>query len=369
MKLLFPYILLATFPLYPLTARAHHGQEFFLLNDARVQAPGSGLFQTTFSFADEGYEDSLSLSPGLVIGVLPRTALSVIADFADEEGKGWTYRSVEPSVLLDLTPKNLRLPVRFGISLGYQFAENPGESSAHQHGVTGVSGATLEHAHLDSSAHRHAGASQTAAHDHSSHSHVPAPSAGTGVAGTTPPTSGESNPDALTAEEIAAMEAANANASPPAPAPRGISRTTSKNVIKCKSSAATTAHAHQEADGHSHSHADSIHNHDSNLFTCRIAFEADLTKTTLLVGNLICSLPEEGSAAWGYGIGLRQKIRAGLAVGVEALGDFDPHGYQEALAAVYWEPMHHLTLKAGVGTGLSTTSPDATLRAGLVWMF
>ncbi|MES2705095.1 MAG: hypothetical protein V4726_00690 [Verrucomicrobiota bacterium] len=387
-----PFPLLSSLLLLTLPgpAPAHHGQEFFLLNDAKVQAPGSGLIQNTFSFSDEGYADSLRLTPGIVIGVLPRTAISVIADFAQEEGENWRYCSIEPSVLFDLTPKNFKLPIRFGVSFGYQFAEGGEETSVHTHGVTGLSAESLSHVHPESetSGTGSNSASQptasqpdstTVPHDHSTHDH------GTGAVN--PPAGGESNPDALTPEEIAAMGGGGTTTTTPettAPAPAAVASpaATSKNTAKTKSSgksksknsssASTATAAHDHADtaaGHSHSHENSIHNHDDSLWTSRFTFEADLTKSTLLVGNLICSLPEGGSAAWGYGIGLRQKLRPGLAVGFEAIGDFDRHGYQEALGAVYWEPMHHLTLKAGVGTGLSSTSPDATVRAGLIWMF
>jgi hypothetical protein len=39
------------------------------------------------------------------------------------------------------------------------------------------------------------------------------------------------------------------------------------------------------------------------------------------------------------------------------------------LGAVFWEPIPHVLLKLGVGTGLTSVSPDATLRAGVLWMF
>jgi hypothetical protein len=363
------------------TARAHHGQEFFLLNDARVQAPGSGLIQSTFSFSDEGYADSLELNPGITLGVLPRTAISVTANFAQEENESWRYRSVEPSVLLDLTPRNFRLPIRFGVSFGYQFADGAA-GELDNHAVTALSGLLLEHTHTEAELSGSSAASATsspgqatgeAPHDHSTHDHSTLPAAGSG---------GESNPDALTPEEIAAMGGGSSTTPDPAtpatstPAPATSKSPSSASTSKTKSKSAATeaaAHSHThaggEANGHSHSHENSIHNHDDNLFTSRFTFEADLTKSTLLVGNLICSLPEGGSASWGYAVGLRQRLRPGFVVGFEAIGDFDRHGYQEALGAVYWEPVHHLTLKLGAGTGLSPVSPDATVRAGLIWMF
>ena len=66
--------------------------------------------------------------------------------------------------------------------------------------------------------------------------------------------------------------------------------------------------------------------------------EADLTPTTLLVANVISVLPDGKSAAWGYGLGLRQKLRPDFSIGVEAVGDFDRHGEHEVIGAVYWEP-------------------------------
>ncbi|RYD28205.1 MAG: hypothetical protein EOP86_23415, partial [Verrucomicrobiaceae bacterium] len=219
MKILFPLLPLSallTLASVP-SAQAHHGQEFFLLNDAKVQSPGSGLIQSTFSFSDEGYADSLRLTSGIIVGVLPRTAISVIGDFSQEEGENWSYRSIEPSLLFDLTPKNFRLPVRFGVSFGYQFAEGGDEALEHSLGVTDVSGETMEHSHTasESETHTHSsgsgtgtdGASTTEPHDHSTHDHGTAGGTGGNGATTTPPAQpgGENNPDALTPEEIAAM--------------------------------------------------------------------------------------------------------------------------------------------------------------------
>ncbi len=345
-------------------ARGHHGQEFFLLYDAQVQKPLHGILQGQFSFIDEGTDDSIGLSPSLSLGILPRTAFNLRADFADEAGDSWAYRSIEPGFQFDLTPPDLKLPIRFGLAVAYQFAEGGGGSS-HSHSTTDLSGGTVAHVHDDSASqttHSSTNTSAVAGHDHSTHDHGTPPVSQPGV---------DLGPDALTPEELAAIEAENAvNAAaqtpaavtPSAPAP-----------VKPKPKPKPTAEAHDHASHDpaesGHSHTGSIHNHDDNLFTARLIFEADVTPDTLLVGNLISVLPEGGSAAWGYAIGVRHRFRPGLAVGVEALGDFDSQGYQEVLGAVFWEPMHHVLLKVGVGTGLTSVSPDATLRAGVLWMF
>jgi hypothetical protein len=337
MKTFSPFLLATLCFLTP--AHAHHGQEFFLLYDAGVQLPRHGILQQNFSFIDEGDDDSLSLSPSLSLGILTRTAFNLRADFTDDAGTGWAYRSIEPGFQIDLTPPNLKLPIRVGFAASYQFAE--GGSTGHVHGASDLSGSavahvhdsstsTASHVHADGLTHDDTGA---APHDHSTHDHPPLVE--------TPPGE-DTGPDGLTAEEIAAINAANA--------------------------AAGHSHAAGKTDS-GHSHAGSIHNHDDNLFSARLILEADLTPDTLLVANLINVIPEGGDAAWGYAIGVRQRLRPGLSAGMEALGDFDRNKHQEVLGAFFWEPLPHVLLKLGVGTGLTSTSPDTTVRAGVLWMF
>jgi hypothetical protein len=354
---------------------AHHGQEFFLLYDAQVQKPMHGILQGNFSFIDEGTDDSIGLSPSLSLGILPRTAFNLRADFTDEAGDGWAYRSIEPGFQFDLTPPNLKLPVRFGLAVAYQFSEGGG-SGSHSHGASDLSGGSVAHVHDGAAAgHSHAGSSGDAPHDHSTHYHPPAP-VSSGSGGSVP----DQGPDGLTAEELAAMEAENAaaqaaaNAQQQAQAQAAAAAAARRAKAEQKAAAkaqrkAESSHDHSHAEEGGHSHSGSIHNHDDNLFTARLIFEADLTPNTLLVGNLISVLPEGGSAAWGYAVGVRHRFHPRFAMGIEALGDFDSKGHQEVLGAVFFEPMHHVLLKVGVGTGLTAVSPDATIRAGVLWMF
>jgi hypothetical protein len=368
MKSFSPAAFMAASALLISPALAHHGQEFFLLYDAQVQKPLHGILQGNFSFIDEGTDDSIGLSPSLSLGILPRTAFNLRADFSDEAGEGWAYRSIEPGFQFDLTPPHLKMPLRIGLSVAYQFAGDGG--GGHSPAATDLSGGTIAHVHHDepatghSDSHAGSAASAETAHDHSTHEHNPPPVSPSGI---------DPGPDALTPEELAAMAAQNA-ANPPnattAAAPAAASPAKRKPKPSAKRKAEThdhTSHPHGEDGGHSH--AGGIHNHDDNLFTARLIFEADLTPRTLLVANLINVLPEGGSAAWGYALGLRQRLRPGLSIGMEALGDFDANKHQEVLGAVFWEPVPHVLFKVGVGTGLSSVSPDATLRAGVLWMF
>ena len=347
---------------------AHHGQEFFLLYDATLPAPNHGIFQGNFSFIDEGDTDSLTLSPSLSLGLLPRTVFNLRADFADEARTGWAYRSIEPGFQFDLTPPNLKLPLRLGLSFSYQFSESP-EAPHHEdshrlttHSLPATTSKSLTTSSTATASPEALANNESTPHDHSAHDHPPAPAT---------PSAVDLGPDAPTAEELAAIAAANSPktaTAPPSSTPRAApSRRSQKTKITTARKPKTTPHSH--AENHSHSHPNSIHNHDDNLFSARFIAEVDLTSTTLLVANLITVLPESGDLAWGYALGLRQRLTSTVALGIEALGDFDAHLHQEAIAAVFWEPTHHLLFKLGAGTGLSAISPDATLRAGVLWKF
>ena len=120
--------------------------------------------------------------------------------------------------------------------------------------------------------------------------------------------------------------------------------------------------------GHSHSHT-GIHQHSTDAFFARLVMEMDLTPSDKIVANLIHVTPDGASAAWGYAIGLRHSFSHAFAIGMEAVGDFNTHGYQEAALACYLSPSHHFTVKLGAGLGLSEASPDYTIHTGVVWRF
>jgi hypothetical protein len=87
-----------------------------------------------------------------------------------------------------------------------------------------------------------------------------------------------------------------------------------------------------------------------------------------VVFNLL-SLVDENEANWGYAAGVRHKVADKVALGVEAMGDFESEGWHEVVVGTYVEPIHSLTLKVGVGFGLTEATPDFTLRTGLIYRF
>lgn len=125
-------------------------------------------------------------------------------------------------------------------------------------------------------------------------------------------------------------------------------------------------HEEEEEEGHEHG---GIHRHDENYFMARLVLEADLTEQDKLLVNIISLIPEEGSPAWGYGVGVRHSFNAAWAVGLEAQGDFGDANEHELVLGGYFSPVHSITFKLGVGHGLTDESPDLTVRGGFVWRF
>ncbi len=121
------------------------------------------------------------------------------------------------------------------------------------------------------------------------------------------------------------------------------------------------------ADGaHSHTHR-GIHRHGEDLFHARLVVETDFTASLKGVFNLIAVVPDGGDVAWGYAAGLRYAFSHEVAVGAEAIGDFANHGEHELIAAGYFSPSEHVSLKLGAGFGLTEDSPDFALHAGVIF--
>lgn len=332
-------------------ARADHGQNFLMLQDADISAPGDGHLLGTFSWERYGGEDSFGLSPGFNVGLLPRVALSVHAAFGDE-GDGWTFRSVLPELHIDLTPRDSGLPFRVALSAGYQFADDSNKPETRRAYYV------EEQRPRSGKSARRAAAPRTA----------PADTA------TTPPPPSNSGPDAPGNQQ--GPDAPGSYTPKRAPKHSGHGAEPAPKPAKTQPASAGRRGRETEMEtvrvkryqtlslDHYHS---AVHNHDDDLFTARLILEADLTPSTLFVFNVISVVPDHGDAGWGYAAGIRQTVSDHLALGIEALGDFDSRGQQNLLGAAYWTPIHHFTLKLGAGAGLTKESPDFSLRAGLVW--
>ncbi len=129
------------------------------------------------------------------------------------------------------------------------------------------------------------------------------------------------------------------------------------------------AEAGEEHGSEHHHEFSGIHNHDSDLLSVKLAVETRLTDKLTLAGNLISVLPDGQSAKWGYAVGLRRAMGAGFSVGLETLGDFDSEGWHELGGGAYYEPTCKMVFKLGVSFGLTETTPDFLVRAGMVYRF
>ncbi len=263
---LFPTSLIAALLAVAAPCCAHHGQDFLLIEDYQQSLPGQVFFISNFEWEDPPGGNEFGFSPSLMIGVLPRLALSVDAEFRNEAYSDWRYNSVTPALHVQLSPAKSTFPVKFAVSGGYQFADSPSE----------VADEEEDHHHDE--------------------------------------------------------------------------------------------HEHEHAEESHHHHGGSIHNHDADAFVGRFIAETDIGKTKI-IANLLSVVAEGDKAAWGYAIGARHKIIKEIALGMEALGDFKSDGWQELVAGAYFEPSHMLTLKLGVGFGLTEETPDFTLRTGLTYRF
>lgn len=116
-------------------AHADHGRDFLLLQDPYVPEMGSGFIYSNLSWKSDDGPDETSFALGFGTGIAPRTGLS-LETVISEEGNGWDYSSITPTIQVDLTPKDS--PVKFGILLGRDFALSSHHSGGHTHTIATV---------------------------------------------------------------------------------------------------------------------------------------------------------------------------------------------------------------------------------------
>jgi hypothetical protein len=144
------------------SAFAHHGRDFILVQDYSAPVPGSVFLMGNFEWEKGSGGSEFGLSPSLMVGVLPRVSLAVEGSFRDEVGTDWRYTSVTPSANIQLTPLSSQSPVRFGLSVGYQFADSVSEEvpDAHNEEAEGSG------EHADEPDDEHAAEAEATGHHH-----------------------------------------------------------------------------------------------------------------------------------------------------------------------------------------------------------
>lgn len=322
--------------------RAHHGLDFMLVQDAALPAPFSAMLYDNSEWSTASGADEYSTEPGILMGVTPWLAIGANTSFMDE-GEGWDYLSTTPYINFPLF-KSDRVPwLRVSLYAGYEIATDRGHPSGQSSSVaTGGSG---KRSKSSSAASTGSGSSGKLIVNGASKKTVPAnpkvqrhnvggggPDAPTGGGGGTDhnhPVGGSAAPQTTTVQ------------SEPEPVP-----------------VAPVESFYQ-----------GIHRHGEEGLHARLIIDADLGSSDKIVANVINFTPRYGPPAWGYALGYRHSFHHDLAASLEAVGDFDGRGSHEALVAAHYSLTHHLTLKLGVGVGLTESSPDASVHAGVVWRF
>lgn len=334
-------------------SRAHHGDEFLFVDDYTLDPPGAMHFGAGFGWERHGSLDAFGSESMCFLTIAPMVALSVSATFLDEGG-GWDYSSVTPRLHVQLTPPEWDFPVRAGLSIGCQIVDG-----AAGYGTRRVRSVSYERVDCGCAA----SASPVQA--------TPASSAGQSNGGSSPgggPVCDPSvdvdcvlpaPPDGSPAKHTGHAEVPAAAAAPAAGGGSGGSARPTKTLRR------VSYRNVPEEGGHD---SGGIHNHHSNLWIGRFIVETDLGPTKAII-NIIGISPEGAAPSWGYAVGLRRQISHHFGAGVEAIGDFDPRGMHEVVAAAYYSPVHSLGLKLGAGFGLTDASPDFSFRSGIIWRF
>jgi hypothetical protein len=336
--------------LLPATLQAHHGRDFLLLQDAEVPLPFTGSLAANAEWTRAEGQEAWALETAAELGVLPFLSVGASVEFADERGS-IDFASIQPYVRLELISREKDWPIRMALFSGYRFAEEP------ELRTTRIT--ILE----ELPAPKTSTITRTVT--------TTTPGGGTGGTDEEPLYCGpEFGPDAPPCPPGHVHKKHNkrhgghgAGTSHPATKVTKTTRSTSQNsgsIIRKKTQLVPVE------EGHEH---EGIHRHGENVWENRLILEADLTSRDVLLLNLIHILPEDGKSTWGYAAGIRHSFSHHWAVGVEAVGDFDDDKEHEIVAGTYFSPVHSLTVKCGIGFGLTDSSPDLSLRTGLVWRF
>lgn len=308
----------ATLILLAGSARAHHGQDFFVNLDTRMPDLGDFVaFASAGSVEDADGSWETSLEPGFLVGTGFGTAVGLTTSWAESHDNSFGYSSVTP--LLQWGSAIPGTPLRVGAALSWNLADGSRATSLHHdHGTTvDRPGDGPGHSH----SHSHAVAFRAAA---------PFPST----------TDGSFNPDAPDFNPDAPSD--------PSPAP-GTPR--------------------ESGDSHeSHDHR-GIHRHDEDFLAGRLILEWQIDRDTRAVANLIAVGSSRDDIDLGYSLGLRRELGARWALGLEAVGDFNTGGQHEVLAGTWFTPNHALNLRLGLGTGLGPNSPRLAIHGGVTWRF
>jgi hypothetical protein len=126
--------------------------------------------------------------------------------------------------------------------------------------------------------------------------------------------------------------------------------------------------AHVHGTSHAHEH-DGIHRHGEDHFQVRLIAEWQASERTRVLLNFLTVGGGRDDIDFGYAVAVRQDLTTRLAAGLEVIGDLAAHAAHEAIAGIFYSPLHDVTLRLGVGTGFGLGATDFSLHGGVTWRF
>jgi hypothetical protein len=321
------------------------------VQDAAVPSLWTGVAFGSLEWSKDGDDNTFSTEPGVMVGIAPRVAIGGTVGFTDESGS-WAFESVAPTMQIQLTPSDWR--VRVSVVAGYHFAYSSADS-------------------VDNPPTRTSTASTAPPPTAPAAVQPPVPTDNGSIDPDPVPCGPEFGPDAPPCPDPATTtpgrKLRHAMPPPPAPAAPAPSSGKSQSSPKKSGSSSTSSSTSSSETTSTTDSYDGIHRHHENHAFARMIVEADLTSKDKIIFNLIGLWPEGSKPAWGYACGVRHSFSHTWATGLEAIGDFGEANEHELVLGGYCSPNHHLALKIGAGMGLTSSSPDFSVRTGVVWRF
>lgn len=354
---------------------AHHGNDFFLLEDYEMPPPFSGSASASFDWEKYNGLDAFSTESTFMMTLAPRVALSVSAG-GNDEGDGWKYSAVTPRLHFQLTPPDASSWLHVSLSAGRQIVDG---AAGHLNQKVSVVSYEKVYEQVPYTIPASAQVVETTQVTETTTTTktvttttTTSSTSGSGGSGsmcdptvdvdcpTPPPHAGHDGAETSTVTTTQAVTETTTS-TPTSTASAGGTTGTRTQVKKVK-------HVTRVVNDPGIDYSGSIHNHDENLWTGRLVIEADFGRTKAIF-NLIGISPEGAAPAWGYAAGVRHQFTHSLALGVEAIGDFAADGMQEAVVGGFYTPAHNVTLRLGAGFGLTRASSDFSLHTGVTWKF
>lgn len=333
--------------------RAHHGAEFAALEGFDLGHAGDGYLLAGIDLERFDTFDELSLELSLFFVPVDRIGVGVDVRYAESPTGDWAFSSVTPKVQLQLTDPHSKSRFKFGLSIGYQFAEDLRRTRT----FTTVD-EQVRYREIPNSG-------TTVAQEAAVETDVGAggPACNPLFDLDCPVATGKNKAGGRALSPIRAKHGGTHGTATSTSSSASVTTSAGGGVRREKVVTRTETTTTEVDGGHS-----GIHNHDADMWVGRLTMQTHLGKTQV-VANLIATYPESDHAYWGYGVGARRQVWSQLSIGAEVIGDLASNGEHEAIGSLIYDFNEHTMLRLSAGVGLSDESANETVRAGLLWRF